>query len=91
MAGEIENICPGCGARLIKTEGAPNHVFNASLECIKLFYELSGRTLTLNRQEFLHQLVVDSYSAQHPGGVTKNITVAFALIGLCLVVEHQYT
>jgi hypothetical protein len=34
--------------------------------------------------------VVDAYAAQHAGGTTRNITVAFGLIGLYLALEKGY-
>jgi hypothetical protein len=34
---------------------------------------------------------VDVYEAQHAGGTTRNITVAFGLIGLYLALEKGYT
>jgi hypothetical protein len=41
--------------------------------------------------EFIHQHAVDAYAAQHAGGTTRNITVAFGLIGLCLALERGFT
>ena len=42
-------------------------------------------------KEFIHQLVVDSYAAQHSGPKVKPISTVFALIGLYLTFEHGYT
>jgi hypothetical protein len=39
----------------------------------------------------MHQHVVDAYAAQHASGTTRNITVAFDLIGLYLALEKGYT
>jgi len=86
-----EIICPGCRLKLKSKQLLPSSRFNASGACYKLFTDLSGYTLSNNDDRFMHQLIVDAYSAQHAGGNTKNITVIFALIGLCLVIEHQYT
>lgn len=41
--------------------------------------------------EFIHQYVVDAYAAQHANEHTKPITLTFALIGLYLHVERQYS
>jgi hypothetical protein len=41
--------------------------------------------------EFIHQHAVDMYAAQHAGGPTRTITVAFGLIGLFLALEKGYT
>ncbi len=84
-------ICPGCKLKLNNEGLLPNERFNASGECFKLFSELSFFTLSNNDKRFIHQLIVDAYGAQHAGGCTKDITVIFALIGLCLVVERNYT
>jgi len=84
-------ICPGCRLKLKNESLLPNERFNASRECFKLFTNLSGYTLSNNNEQFIHQLIVDAYSAEHAGGCTKNITVMFALIGLYLVVERNYT
>jgi len=84
-------ICPGCGLRLLNKQLFPNDRYNASGECFELYGQLSGYTLSQNDSTFIHQLTGDAYGAQHSGGVTKNITTIFALIGLCLVMEHNYT
>jgi len=84
-------LCPGCRL-LFKSENLlSSERFNASGECYKLFNKLSAYTLSNSDERFIHQLIVDAYGAQHAGGCTKNITVIFALIGLCLVIEHNYT
>jgi hypothetical protein len=41
--------------------------------------------------EFIHQLVVDAFTAQHADERTKPIALTFALVGLCLAVERHYT
>jgi hypothetical protein len=48
---------------------------------------------TVSKQDlgFIHQHAVDAYAAQHAGGTTRNITVAFGLIGLYLALEKGYT
>jgi hypothetical protein len=48
-------------------------------------------TVAKQDPEFIHQYVVDTYAAQHAGGPTRNIPVAFGLIGLYLAVEKGYT
>jgi len=40
---------------------------------------------------FIHQLIVDTYTAQHSGPNVKPISTAFALIGLYLTFELGYT
>lgn len=85
------SICPGCGIKLPKKDRVLYEKQNASAECRALYDELAMYTLSKQDPFFIHQLIVDSYAAQHAGGVAKNISVVFALIGLCLVVEHNYT
>ena len=57
--------------------------------------ELVPRTLALRLSHgdafFIHQVAVDAYAAQHAGPASKTITIAFALIGLCLLLERGYT
>jgi hypothetical protein len=47
--------------------------------------------LSSNDPTFIHQVAVDTYGAQHAGGALRNITTAYALIGLYLAVERGYT
>jgi hypothetical protein len=56
-----------------------------------LCHELSLYTLSNGDPFFIHQVAVDAYAAQHAGPASKPITVAFALIGLCLLLERGYT
>lgn len=57
--------------------------------------DLVPRTLALRLSHgdafFIHQVAVDAYAAQHAGPASKTITIAFALIGLCLLLERGYT
>lgn len=84
-------ICQGCGVNLRGKGLSPSDRYNATGECFELFGELSGFSIRQNQAEFIHQLVVDSYVAQHSGGIAKNIGTTFALAGLCLFVEYNYT
>ena len=83
--------CPGCGAMLPARGLPPCDQYHASGECYELCMELSYYSLGKGDPDFIHQLVVDAYMAQHAGSVAKNIGPVFALIGLCLVIEHGYT
>ena len=85
------SICPGCG---LSTElrGLPlDEKYHASGECRALYDELSAFTFSLRDKEFIHQLGVDAYAAQHCGPKMKPITITFALIGLFLTFERGYT
>ncbi len=55
----------------------------------RLAYDaLCAYTLSLGDEGFIHQYVVDAFAAQQADDQTKPITLAFALIGLYLAVEH---
>ena len=57
----------------------------------ELYDELSVYTLTHPSPAFLHQHVVDAYTAQHASHRTKPIGLVFALIGLYLFIEKGFT
>jgi Family of unknown function (DUF5946) len=57
----------------------------------ELYNELAYYTLAHPDPAFIHQLLVDAYTAQHAGATTKPIAITFALIGLYLVVEKNFT
>ena len=87
----LTTICPGCGLVFPKTDADPPDRFNASGKCWQCFSDLSCYTVAKQDAEFIHQHAVDAYEAQHAGRETKNITVAFGLIGLYLALEKGYT
>ena len=56
------------------------------------FHELSFYTLAHSDWErFLHQHAVDAYTAQTAGADSKPIGLLYALVGLYLTVERDYT
>ncbi len=55
------------------------------------FNELCGYTLTRGDAAFIHQHVVDAFAAQRADGQTKPIKLTFALAGLYLHVEKQFS
>jgi Family of unknown function (DUF5946) len=55
------------------------------------YYELSYYTLGHKDPGFIHQHIVDAFAAQTANQNTKPIKVAFALIGLYLYLEKDYT
>ncbi len=57
----------------------------------ELFNELSFYTLAHPDPVFLHQNAVDAFTAQLAGPDTKPIALVFALVGLYLHVEKQFT
>ena len=56
-----------------------------------LFHELSFYTLAHPDPSFIHQHAVDAYAAQHADETSKPIYVVFALIGLYLYLEKDFT
>jgi Family of unknown function (DUF5946) len=56
-----------------------------------LYHELSCYTLAHPDPSFIHQHIVDAYAAQHATERTKPIALVFALIGLYLHVEKNFT
>jgi hypothetical protein len=83
--------CPGCGTQLYSENGSLDEGLNASAACRELMFQLSYYTLTLRDSHFIHQLAVDAFAAQHSGKQTKPITTAFALVGLYLANERNFT
>ena len=55
------------------------------------YYELTYYTLAHPDPSFIHQHVVDAFTAQNAAGNSKPIAVAFALIGLHLHIEKKYS
>lgn len=53
--------------------------------------ELRCYTLTHRDPSFIHQHVVDAFTAQHANDQIKPITLTFALVGLYLLVEKQFS
>jgi len=83
------SICPGCGLRAPQGGIPLDRPLNASPECWGLHAELVG--FELNHPLLVgryHQLTVDAYGAQHAGGQTGRIRVAYALAGLYLALEQ---
>ncbi|HEX7042331.1 MAG TPA: DUF5946 family protein [Patescibacteria group bacterium] len=55
------------------------------------FNELSYYTLSHEKEEFIHQYIVDAFAAQMAEKNTKKIAIAFGLIGLYLHLEKEYS
>lgn len=87
----MKTICPGCGLELEACGAALDPMMNASAECRQLYYDVSFYTLGKRDPFFLHQVLVDADGAQHYKMGAPRIGLAFALIGLCLVLEHDYS
>jgi hypothetical protein len=65
--------------------------FNTNITCQELYNEIAYYTLSLQDNYFIHQLLVDTFASQHSNIYTKPIKITFALIGLYLVNERNYT
>jgi len=83
--------CPGCRLKFPDQHLDPPDRVNASGECLQVYSDLQCYTVAKQDPGFIHQHMVDTYAAQHAGGSTRNITVAFGLIGLYLALEKGYT
>jgi hypothetical protein len=53
--------------------------------------QLRFYTLSHGGPEFIHQCVVDAWTAQHADKHTKPVAITFALVGLYLCVEKHYS
>jgi ribosomal protein L4 len=55
------------------------------------YHELCAYTLSRRDLTFIHQHVVDTFAAQHANAQTKPIGLTFALVGLYLHNEKQFS
>lgn len=55
------------------------------------YHEVCAYTLSRGDATFVHQHVVDAWTAQHATPTTKPIAIFFALVGLYLHVAHGWT
>ena len=88
---ERVHACAGCGLELPGTGEPFDSRSTASTECRLVYAEVAG--YELEHVAFLgrwHQLLVDTYGAQHVGASTPRIGPAFALIGLHLALERGW-
>src|SRR3954463_10149614 len=81
--------CPGCGALVTGSVELRDPRSLASWGCYQAYGLVAGYELEhLAELGRWHQLLVDTYSAQHVGERTPPMTVAFALLGLQLALEQ---
>lgn len=64
---------------------------NGSRSKLEMFHELSCYTASLRDPEFIHQYAVDAFTLETVDEEDKTIKVAFALIGLYLHIEKNFT
>lgn len=55
------------------------------------YYELSYYTLAHRDPSFIHQHIVDAFTAQYANERTKPIGLTFSLVGLYLLAERQFS
>lgn len=82
--------CPGCGLAAPETGDDPPAEHVASAACYRLYGQLLARDYSdAGYYRAAHQMVVDTYAAQHAGGTSRREvqTVALCLMTLCLFVE----
>ena len=88
-AAQRSTVCPGCGVSLPGSSTTTGARINASAACRQLYGEATSFEFShlaiLGRH---HQLLVDTYGAQHAGPNVPRIGPAFALIGLWLALEE---
>jgi uncharacterized protein DUF5946 len=53
--------------------------------------ELSFYTLSLRDATFIHQHIVDAFTAQNANADTKPIAITFSLVGLYLHIEEKFS
>jgi hypothetical protein len=83
--------CTGGGLCLTDSQRDPPDQCNDSGEFWYLYSDLLCITVAEQVTAFIHMHAVDTYEAQHIRGTTRNITVAFGLIGLYLALEKSFT
>ena len=63
--------CPGCGAAFPASDGPTHDYIGASAGCWAVYGDVLAREYSDHRFFRVHQLSVDAYSAQHPGGASR--------------------
>ena len=82
------SACRGCGAVLPGPATSSDPRLTASDACRAVYGEVAGYELSHAAEVGRwHQLLVDTYGAQHPSDTGPAIGTAFALIGLRLALE----
>jgi hypothetical protein len=83
--------CPGCSVDLPGSAEPWDERSLASTACRMLYGEVAGYELEhVAEVGSWHQLLVDTYAAQHAGPRSPALGIAFALIGLQLALEEGW-
>lgn len=88
--GLATSRCPGCGVELPARDGPVHRYMTSSPACWDTFGRILAKEFGDPGYWPPHTLTVDTFAAQHPGEETDQArhSVAFHLVGLCLVVER---
>ena len=88
MSAELET-CLGCGLSLPRHDGPSHPYIGASVSCWERFGRLLAREFQDPAYFAVHQVTVDAYAAQHPGGPERRAiqSVGLHLMTLALVIE----
>jgi hypothetical protein len=88
---QVSTTCPGCRLALPVHTGPTHAYVGASPACWQLYCRLSADPFARREGTRLRRLVVDTYSAQHPGVEHRRATqsVAVHLMGLCVLLERD--
>ena len=83
--------CPGCSGEFGDIDGPTHPYMESSPGCWRTFGEVVAADYSDPDRMAFHQLVVDSYAAQHPGaGDRRQVqSVGLHLMTLCLFLEHD--
>ena len=74
--------CPGCDARLPKSDGATHRYIGASSACWEIFAALSNGGEPPLAPAPLNDLLRDAYAAQHPGGTPSDQAIQSVAVHL---------
>ena len=82
--------CAGCGVVLPAGSGPTHPYMTGSAACWARFGELLASDYSSGERMAFHQVLVDSYAAQHPGDGGRRAvqSVGLHLMTLCLFLEH---
>jgi hypothetical protein len=82
-------VCPGCGLSLRVVEGPSHAYMTCTPACWSRYGDLLAAQYSSRDRMAFHQLIVDSYAVQHPGGQDARAvrSVGIHLMTLCLFLE----
>ena len=83
--------CPGCGVVIPAQDGPSHDYMTGSPACWAAYGRLLATQYSDPQRMSFHQLVVDTYAVQHPGGHNPRAvqSVGIHRMTLCLFLEHE--